>query len=712
MDSGGDTGDSADTGAQADTGECVGVEGYGFGAGCGAPPRCEPGVEAEGGSGASPTGGTLQGSPICGSAPGPMAWAWLVAAAVVLARRVRGALIVAALWASADALGFDADQLDYSDGRGWTAIADGDPGEPWQIRAALTGSALSNPVVFRLPNGDVDPILGWASTLAAGASITLDPRIRLGVVLPVHPVVVEGDNWHVLAPGDASASLAVPLSPDPEARTQSTWRAGLDARNGSEELLLGGFGSVFGTLAVRSRLRSGPALGAQLGARLRPVEELGATRWGPSVEYGAALGVPVRRLEVMAELFGSIQLRERSPTNSPVEALLGSRWPADGPVAVRIGAGGGLGRGVGNPRLRVLLGLDLTASPARDTDGDGYVDLRDLCPRSPEDRDRFRDVDGCPDLDDDQDGILDVDDACRLEPETVNGWRDGDGCPDDRAHVVVAVGPDDVETAWVTIDDGAPIAAMPGSPAEVELDPSWITYRVEAEGFLPVVDHRLVGEGPVRIDVRLRPVPQGALAVVVEDEAGAPIEAVVQVGVGDPRRAPGGRVTVRHAPGRVEVAVWAEGFLRRVVEVEVPAEGALQVEVVLGRPAVALVGRELIVGDRVRFGIDDDAVRTDSAPALDAVARWLAEHPEIELVRIEGHADDLGSPRYNLDLSQRRADSVRDELVARGIDVDRLQALGSGESVRVSEDTSERLVEFLVLIWDEAHGVTGVPVLP
>jgi outer membrane protein OmpA-like peptidoglycan-associated protein len=65
-----------------------------------------------------------------------------------------------------------------------------------------------------------------------------------------------------------------------------------------------------------------------------------------------------------------------------------------------------------------------------DTDKDAVVDLIDLCPTAAEDRDGYRDDDGCPDPDNDHDQIADAVDLCPLEPEDPDGDTDEDGCPD------------------------------------------------------------------------------------------------------------------------------------------------------------------------------------------------------------------------------------------------------------------------------------------
>ena len=69
-------------------------------------------------------------------------------------------------------------------------------------------------------------------------------------------------------------------------------------------------------------------------------------------------------------------------------------------------------------------------SPTADSDGDGILDSNDACPDAPEDKDGFRDEDGCPDPDNDGDRVLDGQDKCPAEPETRNGYQDQDGCPD------------------------------------------------------------------------------------------------------------------------------------------------------------------------------------------------------------------------------------------------------------------------------------------
>lgn len=79
----------------------------------------------------------------------------------------------------------------------------------------------------------------------------------------------------------------------------------------------------------------------------------------------------------------------------------------------------------------------------------------------------------------------------------------------------------------------------------------------------------------------------------------------------------------------------------------------------------------------INFELGKALILRDSYAILDRAARVLKEFPEIRL-EVSGHTDNTGSPAYNKELSQKRAEAVKDYLVGRGIDAARLTAVGYG----------------------------------
>ncbi|HEY9218043.1 MAG TPA: peptidoglycan-associated lipoprotein Pal [Phenylobacterium sp.] len=94
------------------------------------------------------------------------------------------------------------------------------------------------------------------------------------------------------------------------------------------------------------------------------------------------------------------------------------------------------------------------------------------------------------------------------------------------------------------------------------------------------------------------------------------------------------------------------------------------------------------VGDRVYFDFDSYDIRADAGPVLDAQAAWLNRYAGVR-VRIEGNADERGTREYNLALGARRANSVRDYLVSRGISAGRIATISYGKEQPVDGGASE-----------------------
>jgi peptidoglycan-associated lipoprotein len=90
----------------------------------------------------------------------------------------------------------------------------------------------------------------------------------------------------------------------------------------------------------------------------------------------------------------------------------------------------------------------------------------------------------------------------------------------------------------------------------------------------------------------------------------------------------------------------------------------------------------------VNFAFDDATVRDQDKAALDKFADVAKKYYGGSKITIEGFADPAGSQHYNLALSQRRADAVRDYLSSKGIDLTILKTVGYGKTRLVNPGAS------------------------
>lgn len=90
--------------------------------------------------------------------------------------------------------------------------------------------------------------------------------------------------------------------------------------------------------------------------------------------------------------------------------------------------------------------------------------------------------------------------------------------------------------------------------------------------------------------------------------------------------------------------------------------------------------QQIVINEVIQFEFDSDVIDPVSFPILDRVAEVILRETVITSVSIEGHTDFMGSDQYNQDLSDRRARSVLNALVQRGVDRQRLRSAGFGES--------------------------------
>jgi len=92
----------------------------------------------------------------------------------------------------------------------------------------------------------------------------------------------------------------------------------------------------------------------------------------------------------------------------------------------------------------------------------------------------------------------------------------------------------------------------------------------------------------------------------------------------------------------------------------------------------------------VNFATGSADITPEFGRTLQGVAQLIYEHPEVQLLEIEGHTDSTGSDRINNPLSEKRAESVRKFLVAQGVDPARLMAKGYGSKYPVASNSTEQ----------------------
>lgn len=366
--------------------------------------------------------------------------------------------------------------------------------------------------------------------------------------------------------------------------------------------------------------------------------------------YGTHLAPGTTRLDLHVQAWGSTAFNnffDREET--PFEALGGLKLHHQSGLVAGISGGTGLNRGFGSPDFRAIGTIGwappgeaaavVESNPDVDTDGDGLMDNVDECPTEPEDVDSFEDENGCPDPDNDNDGILDADDQCPMDPEDMDTFEDENGCPD----------PDNDEDGILDTGDECPM-----QPEDFD--------QFEDENGCPDPDND--GDG------------------VMDGSDNCPLEAGVVANNGCPDADRDGDTVVDRLDNCPDEPGTVANQGCRARQQVVIRDGALEIL------------------DKVFFRTNSDRILSRSNRLLNNVAQVINNHPEITLVRVEGHTDDRGDDDYNMDLSRRRAEAVVAYLVRKDVEAGRLRAAGFGETNAIeTNDTREgraanRRVEF------------------
>ncbi len=90
----------------------------------------------------------------------------------------------------------------------------------------------------------------------------------------------------------------------------------------------------------------------------------------------------------------------------------------------------------------------------------------------------------------------------------------------------------------------------------------------------------------------------------------------------------------------------------------------------------------------VYFPFNSSNLRTNAISTLDINAEVLKKFPSLK-IQVEGHCDERGSVQYNLALGEKRAESIKDYLVASGISSDRISTISFGKERPISLEHNE-----------------------
>lgn len=96
---------------------------------------------------------------------------------------------------------------------------------------------------------------------------------------------------------------------------------------------------------------------------------------------------------------------------------------------------------------------------------------------------------------------------------------------------------------------------------------------------------------------------------------------------------------------------------------------------------------KIFVLENIYYDLDKDEIRPDAARELDKLVQILIDNPEIK-IELSSHTDSIATVEYNMDLSQRRAESAVNYMIQRGISPDRMVAKGYGELRPIARNTN------------------------
>ena len=317
--------------------------------------------------------------------------------------------------------------------------------------------------------------------------------------------------------------------------------------------------------------------------------------------------------------------------------------------------------------FNLAMGMNVVIMNKKDSDKDGVVDKRDLCPDTP--LGVKVDSNGCP-LDTDKDGVPDYLDECPNTPLQAYGTIDEKGCPKDTdgdgVHDYIDRCPDTPREAFAHIDEyGCPLDSdgdgvfdymdeCPNTPANVQVDAKGCPLDTDGDSVPDYLD-----ECP--------DTPREAYNFI--DEKGCPLDT-------DGDTIPDYLDDCPKLAGVPE----NKGCPEVTKEVRTLIEKALQ---------------------GIQFETGKATIKSASHKLLNDIADQFISNPEYK-IEIQGHTDNVGSAELNQTLSEKRANAVKDYLVGRGVAATRMTANGYGLTQPVADNATaagrakNRRVEFLI----------------
>ena len=234
-----------------------------------------------------------------------------------------------------------------------------------------------------------------------------------------------------------------------------------------------------------------------------------------------------------------------------------------------------------------------------------------------------------------------------------------------------------------------------------------VIVKAEAEGYVPATATLVVDDGrTVANDFRLNTaepeLSEGTVTGTVTDSAtGQPIPAEIGVQGTDisVSASSSGTFRVELTQGAASLRASADGYLQQVKTVSVIPGQTATVDFSLN---ASLESGETLSFANIYFDSGSATLQPNSYSVLDQVAEMLRNNTEVD-VQIVGHTDSDGSSSYNMDLSNRRAQSVMNYLIQSGISSSRLSTTGMGESQPVASNATpqgkaqNRRIEFRIL---------------